>query len=178
MTKEAMIEARYMVLHPSQSLAEEAARQLIPDGRDFSRNLVVFPGKRPAHFLRKIIAQAVGSGYIPPAILSMEELMDRVYEKIDGNATGKLETIDADSLPFRPPQVDGEAPGRAGIPKSGGVFPARPAHIPGYRGAFDRRRKACPPAPGRAVVSGAPAAAGGRRSSIPIVLLREVLSHR
>ncbi len=100
MTKEAMIEARYMVLHPSQSLAEEAARQLIPDGRDFSRNLVVFPGKRPAHFLRKIIAQAVGSGYIPPAILSMEELMDRVYEKIDASATAKIETIDAIAFLF------------------------------------------------------------------------------
>ena len=100
MTKEAKSAARYMVLHPSQSLVEEAARQLIPDGRDFSRNLVVFPGKRPAHFLRKIIAQAVGSGYIPPAILSMEELMDRVYEKIDGNATAKIETIDAIAFLF------------------------------------------------------------------------------
>ena len=92
--------ARYRVLPPSASLTDEAARGLLPDGLDFSRNCVVFPGKRPAHFLRKVVAQAVGSAYIPPAVFSMEELVDHVYEKIDGGAAAKIETIDAIAFLF------------------------------------------------------------------------------
>ncbi len=92
--------ARYRVLPPSASLTDEAARGLLPDGLDYSRNCVVFPGKRPAHFLRKVVAQAVGSAYIPPAVFSMEELVDHVYEKIDGGAAAKIETIDAIAFLF------------------------------------------------------------------------------
>jgi CRISPR/Cas system-associated exonuclease Cas4 (RecB family) len=92
--------AQYRVLPPSVSLVDEAAGQLLPDGLDYSQNLVVFPGKRPAHFLRKVVAQAVGSSYIPPAVFSMEELIDNVYGKIDGCAAAKIETIDAIAFLF------------------------------------------------------------------------------
>ena len=67
-----------LVLPPSVPLVDEAAARLIPEGADFSRNLVVFPGKRPAHFLRKAIAEKRGSGFIPPVIFSMEEFVDHV----------------------------------------------------------------------------------------------------
>jgi CRISPR/Cas system-associated exonuclease Cas4 (RecB family) len=92
--------ARYRVLPPSVPLVDEAARELLPDGLDYSRSCVVFPGKRPAHFLRKVIAAAAGSAYIPPAVFSMEELIDYVYEKIDGGAAAKIETIDAIAFLF------------------------------------------------------------------------------
>ena len=35
------------------SLIDEIASLLGQDGRDYSENIVVFPGKRPAHALRK-----------------------------------------------------------------------------------------------------------------------------
>lgn len=42
---------------------------------DFSQNIVVFPGKRPAHYLRRYIGNRLGSPFIPPIIYSMDELM-------------------------------------------------------------------------------------------------------
>ncbi|GAB4485466.1 MAG: PD-(D/E)XK nuclease family protein [Thermodesulfovibrionales bacterium] len=50
------------------------------EGRDYSRTLVVFPGRRPAHFLRKELAQRAGFGLIPPRILSMDGFTDMLYE--------------------------------------------------------------------------------------------------
>lgn len=91
---------RHKVLPPSVPLVEEAARQLMPDGLDFSRNLVVFPGKRPAHFLRKVIAGKLGSSYIPPVIFSMEEFVDHLYGKIAGGGAVKIETVDAIAFLF------------------------------------------------------------------------------
>ena len=49
--------------------------------KDYSSNLVVFPGKRPAHFVRKALAEKIRSSFVPPAILSMDEFVDSVYEK-------------------------------------------------------------------------------------------------
>jgi hypothetical protein len=39
-----------------------------------------FPGEEAAHFLRKALAEKVHS-FIPPAILSMDEFVNWVYEK-------------------------------------------------------------------------------------------------
>ena len=90
----------YVVLPPSVPLVDEAAARLVPDGADFSRNLVVFPGKRPAHFLRKAIAEKRGSGYIPPVIFSVEEFVDYICDKAGPTPTRKLETIDAIAFLF------------------------------------------------------------------------------
>ena len=92
--------SRYVVLPPSAPLVDEAARRLVPEGADFSGNLVVFPGKRPAHFLRKAIAEERGSGFIPPVIFSMEEFVDHLYEKTAPVPARKLETIDAIAFLF------------------------------------------------------------------------------
>ena len=89
-----------MVLPPSVPLVDEAAGRLLPDGADFSRNLVVFPGKRPAHFLRKAIAEKRGSGFIPPVIFSFEEFVDHLADKAGPAPARKLETIDAIAFLF------------------------------------------------------------------------------
>ena len=67
-------------------------------GRDYSSNLVVFPGKRPSHFLRKSLAKEVRGSFIPPVILSMDEFIDFVYELKEVRRKTKLETIDAIAL--------------------------------------------------------------------------------
>jgi CRISPR/Cas system-associated exonuclease Cas4 (RecB family) len=80
---------------PSKSLIEEVANHLVEKDRDFSSSLVVFPGKRPSHFLRKFLAEREKSGFIPPRIFSMDEFIDFVYEECLGKRDRKLEIIDA-----------------------------------------------------------------------------------
>ncbi len=66
--------------------------------RDYSLNLVVFPGKRPSHFLRKALAGREESSLIPPLILSMDELIEHVHDESLGLGGKKLEAIDAVSI--------------------------------------------------------------------------------
>ena len=91
---------RYAIIPPTLDLIEEVADRCVATGHDYSGNLVVFPGKRPAHFLRKCIAGRRGTAFIPPVILSMEEFIDRVYEQMRPAAPGKIETIDAVAILF------------------------------------------------------------------------------
>jgi len=56
----------------------------------------VFPGKRPAHFLRKIIAGRAGGSFIPPVILSIDEFIDQSFSSIDDRR--KIDPLDAVAL--------------------------------------------------------------------------------
>ncbi|HMK56068.1 MAG TPA: PD-(D/E)XK nuclease family protein [Dissulfurispiraceae bacterium] len=67
------------ILTPRLSLVAEVADGLVADGSDFSSNLVIFPGRRPAHFLRRELGQRTMSAFIPPQILSMDDFIDMVY---------------------------------------------------------------------------------------------------
>lgn len=92
-----------ILISPKQSLIEKILPHLKQTDRDYSSNLIVFPGKRPSHFLRKAIAQNTGLSFIPPATFSMDEFIDFLYEGLlpekGGPVSGrKLETIDAVAL--------------------------------------------------------------------------------
>lgn len=87
-----------VVIQPEQSLIDEIIPRLQHAGRDYSLNHVIFPGKRPSHFLRKALAGKVGGSFIPPAIFSMDEFIDFSYEGIRHENGRKLETIDAVAL--------------------------------------------------------------------------------
>jgi CRISPR/Cas system-associated exonuclease Cas4 (RecB family) len=91
---------RHVIIATGGDLIADVAGECTCDGNDYSRNLVVFPGKRPAHFLRKRIADAKGCAFLPPVVLSMEELVDRVYEQKHPAAPRKLETVDAVAFLF------------------------------------------------------------------------------
>ncbi len=67
-------------------------------GKDYSSNLIVFPGKRPSHFLRKVLAEKERSSFIPPLIFSMDEFIDHVHDESMGLSRRKIETIDAISI--------------------------------------------------------------------------------
>ncbi len=84
------------LLPPRTSLVDEIAAELDHEGRDFSMNLVVFPGKRPAHFLRKTIAGRSGGSFVPPVILSMDDFIDRAFLSIDERR--KIDPLDAVAL--------------------------------------------------------------------------------
>ena len=84
-----------LLISSSENLVETVAGHLIGVEKDYSPNLVIFPGKRPSHFLRKVLAEKEKSGFIPPVILSMDEFIEHVHDESLGLGGRKLEVIDA-----------------------------------------------------------------------------------
>ncbi|MEW6002734.1 MAG: PD-(D/E)XK nuclease family protein [Nitrospirota bacterium] len=86
------------IISPRQSLIEEIIPHLKHSERDYSSSLVVFPGRRPSHFLRKALSGKIKSGFIPPVIHSMDDFIDALYEEKVLKPRRRLETIDAVSI--------------------------------------------------------------------------------
>ena len=87
-----------LLIPASENLVEKVADHLGGAGRDYSSSLVVFPGKRPSHFLRKVLADREKASFIPPALLSMDEFIDHVHDeslKLEGR---RIEAIDGISI--------------------------------------------------------------------------------
>ncbi len=82
-----------IIISPEKNFIDEIFLLLENENKDFSRNLVVFPGKRPSHFLLKSIADNIKGSFIPPKIFSMDEFIDFLYQKI--RIDTKITTIDA-----------------------------------------------------------------------------------
>ena len=82
-----------LIIGPQENLIERTANLIGPPGKDYSQNLVVFPGRRPAHFLRRELAQRGKGSFIPPLILSMDEFVAYVMEAV--HPMRNVETVDA-----------------------------------------------------------------------------------
>jgi ATP-dependent helicase/nuclease subunit B len=83
------------LISPKENLLEKVYSFLAPKERDFSHAVVVFPGKRPAHALRKLIAEKINDSFIPPKIFSIDTFVDFLfYEKLK-TETNELDLIDA-----------------------------------------------------------------------------------
>lgn len=83
------------VIPADRSLIDAILPHLEPAGVDYSANVVVFPGKRPAHTLRKTIAERIGRSLLPPRVFSIDHFIEHLYvEKLQLRGTA-LETIDA-----------------------------------------------------------------------------------
>ena len=63
------------IIDPKSSLVAKTGELLLAS-RSLADNLVVFPGKRPAHFLRRLLAEKKGSALRAPTIVSMDGVMD------------------------------------------------------------------------------------------------------
>lgn len=85
--------SKALIIGPQENLIESTASLIGPPGKDYSHNLVVFPGRRPAHFLRRELAQRGKGSFIPPLILSMDEFVDYVTEAV--HPVRNVETVDA-----------------------------------------------------------------------------------
>ena len=53
---------------------------------DFSSDALIFPGRRPAFYLRKALSQRLGRSYFPPKIFSIEEFISYLFQKINPQA--------------------------------------------------------------------------------------------
>lgn len=113
----------YHILPASADLVGAVVAAMTGAGKDYSGTLVVFPGKRPAHFVRKRIAEEEGSAHIPPAIFSMEEFIDHCYETMAERPTRKMETIDAIAFLFDIHRRMAEPLGGEGFLTLDGFFP-------------------------------------------------------
>ncbi len=72
------------ILAPDERLIDEIVSGLLASSpptphRNFSNDLVVFPGKRPAHVLRKALADRIGSSFIPPQIYAIDTFIEDLY---------------------------------------------------------------------------------------------------
>ena len=112
-----------LLLSPSENLVEKSAEQLIGIEKDYSPNLVIFPGKRPSHFLRKVLADKEKSSFIPPLILSIDEFIEHVHDESLGLGGRKLEAIDAISILYTIHAVSPENLGRKSFLTPDTFFP-------------------------------------------------------
>jgi ATP-dependent helicase/nuclease subunit B len=103
-----------LLISPRENLIESILPHLKGSGRDYSQTLVVFPGKRPSHFLRKALARRLGGSFIPPLIFSMDEFIDFAFAKGQGGSCRGLEAIDAVTLLY---DLHRKAPNPIGGPR-------------------------------------------------------------
>jgi CRISPR/Cas system-associated exonuclease Cas4 (RecB family) len=100
-----------LLISPSESLVEKVADHLIGIEKDYSFSLVIFPGKRPSHFLRKVLSERERSSLIPPLILSIDEFISHVHDESLGLTGRRLEAIDAISILY---DIHTASPGHLG----------------------------------------------------------------
>lgn len=86
------------IIPPGEPMIDTVATLLQPEGRDYSRSIVIFPGKRPAHFLRKTLSEREGSAIIPPRIFSIDHFIEFLYSEVGGTRTPAIDPVDAVAL--------------------------------------------------------------------------------
>lgn len=88
------------IIPVARSLVEEVASFVEETGTDCSDTLIVFPGKRPSHVLRKVLAGRRGSAFIPPRMFSYDEFIQHIaleHCSLDGP---DVDQLDAASMLF------------------------------------------------------------------------------
>ncbi|OGS12782.1 MAG: hypothetical protein A2234_04785 [Elusimicrobia bacterium RIFOXYA2_FULL_58_8] len=82
------------IIGPEESLVA-AAGEILLASKSLSANIVVFPGKRPAHFLRKYLAEKRGTALRAPMIVSMDAFVDLAAQElgIKGREASALDLV-------------------------------------------------------------------------------------
>jgi ATP-dependent helicase/nuclease subunit B len=86
------------VIPASANLLESVAEHLNPEENDFSSFVVVFPGKRPAHVLRKMLAARTGGAILPPRIFSIDHFVEFLPAGPDVAGRKPLQSVDAAAI--------------------------------------------------------------------------------
>ena len=96
---------------PRTGLIASVAGRLRADGKDYSRQWVVFPERRPSYYLRKALAEREKSGFIPPRSGSIESFIDQAYGERMGRRDRLIDALDAVAILF---EIHRGAPSRLG----------------------------------------------------------------
>ena len=105
------------LVSPRNNFIEAVAARLQPEGeagaqdsaraegaqagpKDYSRQWVIFPEKRPAYYLRKALAERERTSFIPPLLDSMDGFVSRVFEDRLGIGDKLIDPLDAVALLF------------------------------------------------------------------------------
>lgn len=91
---------RIELISPKADLIAAVASRLRGDRKDFSRTWVVFPEKRPGYYLRKALAAAEKTGFIPPRIDSLDAFVDEIHAERLGLRARPIDILDAVALLF------------------------------------------------------------------------------
>ncbi len=84
---------------------------LLSSKGDLSRCLVIFPGRRPGHFLRKALAKSLGTAFAAPAYYSIDDWVEQTYHEL-GYSDIPLMDVDGVGLLYKLHQRKG-MPGAA-----------------------------------------------------------------
>lgn len=89
-----------LILSPSLDLIEFTGNILLEDKESLCQNLIIFPGKRPASFLRKYLSEKLKLPFESPRIFSIDEYIDFAYQSLT-LPDRKIDDIDGISLLFK-----------------------------------------------------------------------------
>ena len=92
--------SQHVIISPTQNLIHEVVSRLESITNDYSSSIVVFPGKRPAHFVRKAMAERIGGSFIPPRIFSIDSFIEYLVSEKLGLDYKPLDNFDAVALLF------------------------------------------------------------------------------
>ncbi|HAR36325.1 MAG TPA: hypothetical protein DCR87_05370, partial [Acidobacteria bacterium] len=90
-----------VLIRPGQDLPEILATRLLQSSLELTGFQVVFPEKRPGHYLRKALAQKLKKSFLPPVIQSFDEFVDSLYLEINPNQDRPADPIDAVSILYQ-----------------------------------------------------------------------------
>ncbi len=89
-----MEDRRHIILPSGDDVIGNVIPLLFKEGNDYSKNLVIFPNKRPALYLKRAISLMERKPFVPPVIMSVDEFIDYIYEEILGVKDIKIDMID------------------------------------------------------------------------------------
>jgi len=75
-------------------------RRLLSTKEDLCRCLIIFPGRRPGHFLRKALAKSLGASFASPAYYSIDDWVEQTYQDL-GHRDRPLMNIDGVGLLYK-----------------------------------------------------------------------------
>lgn len=85
-----------VVIDACEDLVAEVIRQIGQLDADLSGTMIIFPGKRPAHFVHKHIGSILKKSFIPPQIVSIDDFIQRLCIAGPGRESrSQLSDIDA-----------------------------------------------------------------------------------
>ncbi len=87
------------LISPSMNLTDVVA-DLVGTTTNLSNSIVVFPGKRPAHVLRKRLSERIGSAFLPPHIFSIDLFVDFLHAEKFASTFPAVNEFDAVAILF------------------------------------------------------------------------------